>query len=156
MYRRPERTTTHALPTTKEMNKTIPSSAIMADDLSWVLSHHLSPVARTSRHQLEREGANEVAQRKPWINRVFGPEHYVLLVGGVHATKAVARPVVNASTLGFGAPVLSTIEDVIALTTSLVAVFLPFVVLAFVALFGAGAYWIWSRRRAKRAALTTG
>ncbi|WP_214104381.1 DUF4126 domain-containing protein [Acrocarpospora catenulata] len=51
----------------------------------------------------------------------------------VHVVKSTARPVVNAGTAGLGAPVVSTAEDASALTLSLVAVFLPvLVVLALV------------------------
>ena len=93
-----------------------------------------------------------VSDVHPAVSLVCG----LTIAFGVHATKAVARPVVNASTLGFGAPVLSTIEDVIALTTSLVAVFLPLVILAFIALFAGLAYWVWSRRRSRRVTAATG
>jgi hypothetical protein len=74
---------------------------------------------------------------------------------GVHATKAVARPVVNATTLGFGTPAVSITEDAISLSTSLVAVFAPLVVAGIALVFGLIAYWVWSRRRrARRAART--
>jgi hypothetical protein len=51
----------------------------------------------------------------------------------VHGAKAAVRPVVNATTAGFGAPVVSTIEDATSVTLSLVAIVLPFLVLFFVA-----------------------
>lgn len=76
----------------------------------------------------------------------------LVLALGVHATKAAARPVVNATTVGFGAPVVSVLEDVAALSTSLVAVFLPILVAAILVLFAAAAYWVWSRRRRRRRA----
>ncbi len=47
----------------------------------------------------------------------------------VHAVKAAARPVVNAATVGVGAPVASVVEDALSAVTSLVAVFLPLLVL---------------------------
>lgn len=72
----------------------------------------------------------------------------LLVAFGVHATKAAARPVVNASTLGVGAPVVSVVEDLTSLAASLFAVLLPFLVMAIVAVFGLAAYWVWSRRRA--------
>ena len=76
----------------------------------------------------------------------------LLVAFSVHATKAAARPVVNATTLGFGAPVVSAGEDAVSIGASLAAVFAPFVVLGFAVLFVGGAYWVWSRRRrAKRA-----
>ena len=45
----------------------------------------------------------------------------------VHATKAVARPVVTVSTAGVGNPVVSTLEDIVAVVVSLLAVVLPII-----------------------------
>lgn len=79
-----------------------------------------------------------------------------LLVGlGVHATKAAARPVVNASTLGIATPVVSAAEDVASLVTSLFAVFLPAIILIFFVFVALSAHWVWSRRRAAKAQVTT-
>jgi hypothetical protein len=69
----------------------------------------------------------------------------------VHGMKATARPVINATTVGFGAPVASTVEDVFSTVMSVVALLLPVLivvmlvamVLAFVALV---------RRRSRRRA----
>ena len=52
---------------------------------------------------------------------------------GVHGTKTVARPLVTASTLGVGTPIVSTVEDGISITATLLAIFLPFVFLFFAA-----------------------
>lgn len=53
----------------------------------------------------------------------------------VHSIKSSARPVVNATTAGVGAPVVSTIEDAGSLGMSLIAIFLPLlVIVALVAL----------------------
>ncbi|RLC67123.1 MAG: DUF4126 domain-containing protein, partial [Chloroflexi bacterium] len=49
----------------------------------------------------------------------------VILAGGVHAVKAGGRPVVSATTAGIGNPIVSTIEDVISLVTSVVAIVAP-------------------------------
>ena len=51
----------------------------------------------------------------------------------VHLVKSSTRPVVNATTAGVGAPVVSTVEDAGSLSLSLVAVFLPVLVLVFLA-----------------------
>lgn len=48
---------------------------------------------------------------------------------GVHLLKASGRAVVNATTAGFGAPVASTVEDVLAVGLSLAALLLPVLVL---------------------------
>ncbi|GAA0392521.1 hypothetical protein GCM10009530_49800 [Microbispora corallina] len=47
----------------------------------------------------------------------------------VHLIKAGARPVVNATTAGVGAPVVSTVEDVSSLGMSLIAIFVPVLVI---------------------------
>ncbi len=44
---------------------------------------------------------------------------------GVHSVKATARPVVNVSTVGVGAPVVSTVEDVGASILSVLALAAP-------------------------------
>lgn len=53
---------------------------------------------------------------------------------GVHGTKAAVRPVVNATTAGFGAPVVSAIEDGISVVTTVLAIFLPIVMVVFLAI----------------------
>jgi hypothetical protein len=71
-----------------------------------------------------------------------------LIALAVHSVKATARPVINVSTLGFGAPVASTIEDVFSTTMSLVAIMVPVLVVVFVvALVG---LFVWIRRRRAR------
>jgi Domain of unknown function (DUF4126) len=74
----------------------------------------------------------------------------LILAFSVHATKAAARPVVSASTAGVGAPIVSFLEDLAALGTSLVAIFLPLLIgvalLGFVAL----GVWVWSAFRKLR------
>ncbi|MCC2322965.1 DUF4126 domain-containing protein [Cellulomonas xiejunii] len=64
-------------------------------------------------------------QDNPWLPIVAG----VVVSGLVHAGKAAARPVVNAGTGGLGAPVVSTLEDGASVGLSLIAVFLPVLVL---------------------------
>lgn len=58
----------------------------------------------------------------------------------VHATKAVARPVVHTATLGTGGPVVSLVEDVAAVAGSLLALFAPLLAALFFTLLGFGAY----------------
>ena len=53
----------------------------------------------------------------------------------VHGTKAAARPVINAGTLGTGAPVVSTIEDIFSTVMSVVAIIAPILVVVFLAIF---------------------
>ncbi len=58
----------------------------------------------------------------------------LLLAFGVHAAKASARPVVNATTVGLGAPVMSVAEDVTSAVASLLAIYAPVLLVVFVAL----------------------
>ena len=85
------------------------------------------------------------------VNPVIPLVAGLLIAGSVHATKATARPLVNVATLGIGAPVVSTIEDVIALGTSLLAVFAPIAMLLVLVLLLFAAYKLFSRRRARAA-----
>jgi hypothetical protein len=86
-------------------------------------------------------------RHNPWLGAILG----VLLAGLTHATKASARPVVNVSTAGFGAPVASTIEDVVSLGLSLIAVFAPLLVIIMLVLLALTLFsiarWIVRRRR---------
>lgn len=82
-------------------------------------------------------------RENPWVGIVLG----VVVSGIVHSGKMAARPVVNAGTLGAGAPVVSTVEDGASLGISLVAVFVPvLVVVLLVGLFALVA-WVWVRWR---------
>src|SRR6266545_3864825 len=75
----------------------------------------------------------------------------ILISLTVHGMKATARPVINATTAGFGAPVVSTIEDVTSVALSFVAIVLPILVLVFIA--GLIAIFVWALRwRARRKA----
>jgi uncharacterized membrane protein len=69
---------------------------------------------------------------------------------GVHSMKAASRPVINATTAGFGAPVASTIEDVISVTLSVVAIVLPVLVLLLVLLLFLAFAWMLRRRKRRK------
>jgi hypothetical protein len=70
-----------------------------------------------------------------------------LTAGVTHGAKATARPIVTATTGGVGNPVVSTMEDVASLLTSIVAILAPLLIaLAFV-LFVILFFWWRSRRR---------
>jgi hypothetical protein len=81
-----------------------------------------------------------------WVPVVTG----VLIALGVHLLKSAARPVINATTAGFGAPVASTAEDATSVVMSLVAIILPVLVLAFVLGLAAFLFWFLRRRKARR------
>jgi uncharacterized membrane protein len=91
-----------------------------------------------------------------WIPVVTG----VLIALGVHLLKSAARPVINATTAGAGAPVASTAEDATSIVMSVVAVILPVLVLAFLA--GLVLFFFWflrrrsERRRERQAARAAG
>jgi Domain of unknown function (DUF4126) len=82
-----------------------------------------------------------------WIPIALG----ILISLTVHGAKATARPVVNTTTAGFGAPVVSTIEDLGSVALSLVAIVLPVLVLVFLVALVAG-FWLLMRRRRRRKA----
>ncbi len=69
----------------------------------------------------------------------------VLLAGGVHVAKAAARPVINTTTGGVGAPVVSTAEDVGAVGLTALAIVIPLVTLLVV--LGLAVYVFFSLRR---------
>lgn len=68
----------------------------------------------------------------PWVGTVLG----VVVAGVVHLGKSTARPAINVATVGVGAPVVSTAEDVGSVGLSLIAVFLPLLVIVALALLG--------------------
>jgi hypothetical protein len=78
--------------------------------------------------------------------------------GGVHAVKATARPMITASTGGLGNPVVSTAEDLVALTVTVLALVLAPLAACLMGAFLLGAgYGIWRLRewRKKRRAANT-
>ncbi|MER5702674.1 DUF4126 domain-containing protein [Micromonospora sp. NPDC002296] len=81
-----------------------------------------------------------------WVPVVTG----VLIALGVHLLKSAARPVINATTAGVGAPVASTAEDATSIVMSLVAIILPVLVLAFLVGFVLFLFWFLRRRKDRR------
>ncbi len=81
-----------------------------------------------------------------WVPIVAG----VLIALSVHGVKAAARPVVNATTAGFGAPVASTAEDATSVVVSVVAILLPALVLVFLVALVLCVPWVLRRRRERR------
>lgn len=74
-------------------------------------------------------GAAEVVDGRTeinWVAVIVG----VLIALAIHLLKSTARPVVNASTAGVGAPVLSTVEDTTSLTVTLLALLAPVIAAA--------------------------
>lgn len=85
----------------------------------------------------------------------FGSHQWVPVAAGVvialtvHGVKAAARPVVNATTAGVGAPVVSTAEDISSVVLSLLAILMPVLVVLGLGLLVALAVWV-KRRRDRR------
>ena len=77
-----------------------------------------------------------------------------MTAGVTHGAKATARPMVTATTAGVGNPVVSTLEDVAALLTSIVAILAPVLIgmalVLFVMLF------VWWRARRRKATAQAG
>lgn len=88
---------------------------------------------------------NVVTDIPPVLSIIAG----LLVAGGVHAAKATARPMITASTGGVGNPVVSTIEDIIAAVTSLLAILLPGLIMLF-AVLGIVMFLWWRIRRISR------
>jgi hypothetical protein len=85
-------------------------------------------------------------QDHPWVGVLLG----VAVAGVVHATKATARPVVNATTVGTATPLVSAAEDAASLAMSLVAVFLPVLVVVVLLLVAWAAWGLVRRVRRRR------
>lgn len=71
----------------------------------------------------------------------------ILLAGGVHTAKATVRPVVTATTGGLGNPVVSTIEDIVALVVSVMAILLPILTFIAIVVLAALIWRKWRRRQ---------
>jgi hypothetical protein len=78
-----------------------------------------------------------------WIGAIIGLGG----AGATHAVKMSTRPVITASTAGVGNPIASMFEDVIATVTSIVAIFLPFLLLLVLPVVGFLLYSTWRRMR---------
>jgi hypothetical protein len=85
-------------------------------------------------------------QEHPWVGVLLG----VAVAGVVHATKATARPLVNVTTVGTGTPVVSAAEDAVSLGMSLIAIFLPILVVVVLLLLAWAAWGLVRRARARR------
>ncbi|MEV0153261.1 DUF4126 domain-containing protein [Micromonospora sp. NPDC050686] len=81
-----------------------------------------------------------------WVPVVVG----VLIALGVHLLKSAARPVINATTAGIGAPVASTAEDATSAVMSVVALLLPVLVLVFLVGLVGFLFWFLRRRKDRR------
>ncbi len=79
----------------------------------------------------------------PWVGVVLG----IVVSGLVHSGKMAARPAINVGTLGVGAPVVSTAEDGASLGLSLVAIFIPILVIVALIALAWFLVWMWLKVR---------
>lgn len=89
------------------------------DDVNNAIQTFIRPVAGAL---LFASSAKTITDVNPVLSMVCG----LLVAGSVHAAKSlVARPIVEVSTAGVGVPIVSALEDVIAMIISVLAVALP-------------------------------
>ena len=74
----------------------------------------------------------------------------VVLAGSVNLVKVTTRPAVTVGTAGILNPVVSVAEDAVAILASIVAIFLPFLVSLFLALFAVSSILLLRRVRRVR------
>jgi hypothetical protein len=115
-----------------------------ADTVNDIVNTVIRPVAGAV---LFAANSGVVGEMHPVIALVAG----LLVAGGIHAVKATARPVVTATTAGTGNWAVSTIEDVIALLTSILAILVPVLIVVLVVLAIIVFGWRLSRRRTQMA-----
>jgi hypothetical protein len=113
-----------------------------ADTVNDIINTLIRPAAGAV---LFAASANVLTDLSPVISVILG----LLMAGGVHAVKATARPVLTATTGGVANPVVSTAEDVVSGITSLVAIFMPLLIL-FIATSGIVLFLWWRLRRLDR------
>jgi hypothetical protein len=101
--------------------------------------------AATSTQSVTVDDPGQFFSSHQWVPIVAG----IVMSFGVHSAKAAARPVVNATTFGAGAPVVSVIEDVFSVIMALVAILLPVLVLVLLVAM-IGVFWWLIRRRRRR------
>lgn len=76
----------------------------------------------------------------------------VVIALAFHAVKSLARPVINAASLGIGGFVSSVVEDVSSFTLALLAILIPIVILLLIPLFAVFVIWLIRQRRRRKAA----
>lgn len=90
-------------------------------------------------------GSGAVGDLHPVLAIIAG----LVLAGGVHAAKSVARPAVTATTGGMGNWAVSLIEDILALIGTILAILVPVIVVLATVFLLLLLIWWRGRRRAK-------
>jgi hypothetical protein len=88
---------------------------------------------------------NVISNVSPVLAMVCG----LLIAGGVHTAKAVARPAITAGTVGLGNPVVSLAEDAVSGVTTVAAVVAP-ILLGLLLLLAVWLFIRWHYRRPTR------
>jgi uncharacterized membrane protein len=119
-----------------------------ADTVNDVIQTAVRPIAGAILFAAFATGGSDqaISHISPVLAAICG----LLTAGGVHAAKAVFRPVVTTTTAGIGNPIVSVAEDVVSGTTTLVAVLLPVVAAAIVLIIVAFFLGFYLRRRRRR------
>lgn len=89
-----------------------------------------------------------------WLDPKMALVLGLLIAGAAHGAKATARPMITATTAGMGNPIVSTVEDIAALLTSLVAILAPLLIGVAILVFVGLVVWWLSRRPPQRAPAT--
>ncbi|GAC1615750.1 MAG: DUF4126 domain-containing protein [Candidatus Dormibacteraceae bacterium] len=123
-----------------------------ADKIPWIDSaFHLVmlPVSAASGAVLFAASTGTVHHVHPGLLLVLSLLAGAVTAGSVHSTRTAARPVANVAFLG---PVLSTIEDVIAVVLTLTAVLLPALIPLLLLILGLLVLLLFRRIRGRRPA----
>lgn len=109
-----------------------------ADHISDLAHTAIRPVAGAI---LAASVADASSELNVWLASIIG----LACAGATHATKMTTRPVITTSTSGVGNPIASMIEDAAAVVSSIVAVFVPLLLILVLPLTGFGLYSAWKR-----------
>ncbi|HEV2128754.1 MAG TPA: DUF4126 domain-containing protein, partial [Thermomicrobiales bacterium] len=109
-----------------------------ADHISDLVHTFVRPVAGAILAAAVADASGDV---DAWLGAAVGGAS----AGATHAAKMSTRPVITASTGGVGNPVASVVEDFITTVTSIIAVFLPLLLLVVLPLAAVGLFALWQR-----------
>jgi hypothetical protein len=115
-----------------------------ADTINDVIHTVIRPVAGAI---LFAANSGAVGEVHPVLALICG----LVVAGGVHAVKATARPVVTATTGGTGNWLVSVVEDMVSLVTSVLAILVPILLVFLIVFFILSLAWWLSRRRTRHA-----
>ena len=121
----------------------IPAIDTVNDTIQTVIRPAMGGVIFAATQGAESIEASPWMQENSWVGIVLG----IIMALFVHSGKMAARPAINAGTLGAGAPVASTVEDGASIGLSLIAIFLPILVIGVLALLIWFFVWMWLRIR---------